>query len=316
MPSPCNRPEVRPTRRGVIGLLAAALGLASVTAHARPASRRFTRRSPMTTAPRAQDITDHGALGDGQSDDTAALQAAVDECQAAGGGTVRAPPGLYRIATVRLCSNLTLHLEPGADVFDPEGEAGMRGPHAVLGYNSRDVAIRGVTIRDAANDAMLMLYCDGVDCDGVSVRGGWDGFHIRGSADTPSRRATFTNCRFFTGEDAIAGHYTDDLLVRGCVLNSSCNAIRWLGPGRRMRVDTCLMFGPGRFPHRKAAPDAEVDEPGRGVRGLPVWGLYARRVESLTLDNVTLDCRDNDPRAALRIEDVADFDDAGLRLPT
>ncbi|HEV7865723.1 MAG TPA: glycosyl hydrolase family 28-related protein, partial [Acidimicrobiia bacterium] len=43
------------------------------------------------------DVTDHGAVGDGVSVDTAAIQAAVDEA-AARGGIVRFPPGHYRLA--------------------------------------------------------------------------------------------------------------------------------------------------------------------------------------------------------------------------
>ena len=42
------------------------------------------------------DVTDHGAVGDGVTVDTAAIQAAVDEA-AARGGIVRFPPGHYRL---------------------------------------------------------------------------------------------------------------------------------------------------------------------------------------------------------------------------
>ena len=43
------------------------------------------------------DVTDHGAVGDGVTVDTAAIQAAVDQA-AARGGVVRFPPGHYRLA--------------------------------------------------------------------------------------------------------------------------------------------------------------------------------------------------------------------------
>ena len=52
---------------------------------------------------------------------TAALQALVDETAAAGGGTVVVSPGRYVIGTIRLRSNVRLHLELGATlVGSPE----------------------------------------------------------------------------------------------------------------------------------------------------------------------------------------------------
>jgi hypothetical protein len=45
------------------------------------------------------DVTDpaYGAIGDGVADDTPAIQAAIDACFAAGGGTVFFPPGIYQL---------------------------------------------------------------------------------------------------------------------------------------------------------------------------------------------------------------------------
>jgi hypothetical protein len=43
------------------------------------------------------DVTDYGAVGNGSTDDTAAIQDAIDACVAAGGGTVWFPEGIYQI---------------------------------------------------------------------------------------------------------------------------------------------------------------------------------------------------------------------------
>ena len=43
------------------------------------------------------DVTHYGATGDGTTDDTAAIQAAIDAAEAAGGGTVNLPPGIYKV---------------------------------------------------------------------------------------------------------------------------------------------------------------------------------------------------------------------------
>src|ERR1051325_6251575 len=58
---------------------------------------------------RVYNVRDFGAQGDGSHLDTAAVQAAVDACAAASGGTVLVPAGIFVIGTVELKSHVTLH---------------------------------------------------------------------------------------------------------------------------------------------------------------------------------------------------------------
>lgn len=48
---------------------------------------------------------------------TAAIQKAVDQCYAAGGGRVIVPPGRFIIGSIVLKSNVNFHLEPGAELL-------------------------------------------------------------------------------------------------------------------------------------------------------------------------------------------------------
>lgn len=59
-------------------------------------------------------VRKYGAEGDGQTSDVPAFRDAIKECREKGGGTVVVPPGEYPIEPLELCSNLRLHLEPGA----------------------------------------------------------------------------------------------------------------------------------------------------------------------------------------------------------
>jgi len=59
-------------------------------------------------------IIDFGAVADGYTINTTAIQMAIDACAAAGGGIVNIPPGTFITGTLRLRSHLTIRLEPGA----------------------------------------------------------------------------------------------------------------------------------------------------------------------------------------------------------
>lgn len=62
-------------------------------------------------------IRDYGAIGDGKTNDAAAIQAAIDACTSAGGGRVIVPSGaVYLSGTITLKSNVELHVERGATI--------------------------------------------------------------------------------------------------------------------------------------------------------------------------------------------------------
>ncbi|WEK34174.1 MAG: glycosyl hydrolase family 28-related protein [Candidatus Pseudobacter hemicellulosilyticus] len=62
------------------------------------------------------DITRFGAKGDGVTDNTAAIQQAIDSC-AITGGKVYFPAGKFLTATLQLRSNITVHVSAGATVL-------------------------------------------------------------------------------------------------------------------------------------------------------------------------------------------------------
>jgi polygalacturonase len=68
----------------------------------------------------------YGARGDGKSVDTPAVNRAIEAAAAAGGGTVYFPAGTYLCFSIRLKSNVSLHLDSGATILaaDPEKDRG------------------------------------------------------------------------------------------------------------------------------------------------------------------------------------------------
>jgi hypothetical protein len=98
-------------RRSFFGVAGAAGAFWAATdrAQARPA---HVPAGP--SAPGLYDITRFGAVGDGRTLCTEAIQKAIDACGGAGGGTVLVPPGQFLSGAVFLRSHVNFHVSAGA----------------------------------------------------------------------------------------------------------------------------------------------------------------------------------------------------------
>lgn len=61
-------------------------------------------------------VQDYGAKADGKTIDTPAINRAIEEAAAAGGGTIYFPAGEYACYSIRLASHIHLYLEQGAQI--------------------------------------------------------------------------------------------------------------------------------------------------------------------------------------------------------
>lgn len=114
-------------------------------------------------------IRGFGAIGDGRVLDTSAVQAAVDTCAAAGGGTVLCPPGTYLIGTVELKSHVNLHINGGATLLGSTNRAHYRsvaygnperGPvmvkeHLFIARDAEEVSLTGQGTIDGQGDSFF-----------------------------------------------------------------------------------------------------------------------------------------------------------------
>ncbi len=110
-------------------------------------------------------ITDYGARA-GESDSTAAIAAAIDDCAKKGGGHVVIPAGEFHTGAIRLKSNVDLHLEKGATLLfstDPkaylpvvftrfEGIECYNYSPLIYAYGEKNVAVSGEGILDGQAD--------------------------------------------------------------------------------------------------------------------------------------------------------------------
>ncbi|WP_364147709.1 glycoside hydrolase family 28 protein [Paenibacillus sp. LPE1-1-1.1] len=111
-------------------------------------------------------IVDFGAIGDGLTMNTEAVNRAIETCFSEGGGTVNIPPGIWLTGPIQLKSGINLHAQQGALVlfsrnFDDypliptsyEGIRTVRCMSNIYGENLTDVAITGKGIFDGSGDA-------------------------------------------------------------------------------------------------------------------------------------------------------------------
>lgn len=105
------------------------------------------------TAPTFKDasvnIKDFGAVGDGQTLCTEAVQKAINKLAKDGGGTVIVPAGIWLIAPIQLKSGINLHLEKNAVLQLTEvrslhvKEGAKRATSAITASKCHDIAITG-----------------------------------------------------------------------------------------------------------------------------------------------------------------------------
>jgi hypothetical protein len=112
-------------------------------------------------APGVVSILDHGAIGDGTTLNTEALQKAVAACVEQKGGTVLVPAGVYRTGPVQLQSDVTLRLEAGAILRASEAisdhRPGGRSRPLIWARDAANVTICGQGTIDNRGTAFMRL---------------------------------------------------------------------------------------------------------------------------------------------------------------
>jgi hypothetical protein len=177
----------------------------------------------------------------------------------------------------------------GNKVFDPTGEEHMRGPHTIVLSNCRRVTIRDLTIIDSGNYAMFFQVSDDLDIRNLKVVGGWDGVHWRGAPERWCSNVHITGCQFYTGDDSLAGRYWDGAVISDCVINSSCNGLRLIGPALHLTVNNCLFYGPGLQPHRTSGEKRRTNMLSGIILQPGAWDPTRGPLDDVLISRVTMD---------------------------
>lgn len=135
----------------------------------------------------------------------------------------------------------------GVNCYDPMGEEKYRGPHGMSIWRCRGVHLEGYTFLNSANWCHAIFQSSDITVRNIKVLGGHDGVDLR-TCDN----ALIENCNFSVGDDALAGFDNHDVVMRDCVLNTGCIAIRF--GGNNVLIENCKTSA-SPFGHRKKLSD-------------------------------------------------------------
>jgi len=114
-------------------------------------------------------VKNYGAIGDGTTDDTTAIQACITAVNTAGGGTVFFPAGSYNVtSSITLYSNITLKGEPRNSIIDLSSATATLTAFTVEGTMDADITL---TANVDKNDYSISLVTTTLsDLDYIKIK--------------------------------------------------------------------------------------------------------------------------------------------------
>jgi polygalacturonase len=210
-------------------------------------------------------VLDFGAVPDGKTLTTGAIQKAIDKCSLTGGGTVSIPQGTYLTHTIFLKSGVNINIQKGAVILgDTKPSAFTRA--VIFAENIENASITGMGVingqgfakdfpmKGQRHNDVCLLKCKNItvqdvtminaptwvfrilECDWVMVRGvkiysyanqNNDGI------DIDAKNVTISDCIIDSEDDAIClksdnpKFLVENIAITNCIIGTNCNAIKF-----------------------------------------------------------------------------------------
>jgi hypothetical protein len=197
------------------------------------------------------DVRHYGAAPDGKTLCTAAIQKAVDQCAAGGGGTVYFPPGVWLSGTIELRSQVTLQLDAGCRLLGSSNPADYRDSildvHShkkisahkslVRGQDLEHVTIRGQGMIDGGGAnarwkedkhppmVIRLVRCRDVLVENVSLRNSPTWMQLYQACQRVRIHGVTVNNHVHHGNDGLDIDDCRDVVVSDCQIDSDDDAI-------------------------------------------------------------------------------------------
>ncbi len=240
-------------RNSSTGALAALLPMAA-EAHAAPAPQLGKTAAHF-------DVRTYGAVGDGKTIDTPAINRAIDAAAAVGGGTVYFPAGVYACYTIRLKSHIALYLEPGATIlaasvpdegtttggYDPAGPLPAWSAYQDFGHGHwPNSLIWGDGLENISIAGQGLIWGKGLS------RGEGNELPLAESPGVGNKAIALKNCRNVSLRDfsiLMGGHFAilltgvDNVVIDGLTIDTNRDGID-IDCCRNVRVANCAVNSP------------------------------------------------------------------------
>jgi hypothetical protein len=154
-------------------------------------------------------VLDYGAIGNGTTDDTTAIQNAIDDMATDGGGTLYFPPGVYAVTDSLVPKSKVLLLGSG---FTSTNDAGYEAPVRIVGDG-------GFAIFDSGAAAVYDFGMDGFGLIGSETDSGSRGIYAENANNWTIRNvfgSGFANQGMFI-RGGVAGVYENIWMQRACM---------------------------------------------------------------------------------------------------
>lgn len=209
-----------------------------------------------TAVPKIFNIKHYGAIGDGKTLETEAVQRTIDNCYAVGGGIVRVPAGDFVIGTISLKSNITLSMDYGAsllgstdtDDYPTEGLDDPRegGPRCLIyALDASNISIEGLGVIDGRGThlnfprnrvggrnrgirprLLRMTNCQNLKFSGVTFkRPAFWGLHLIDCKDIQFSSVTIRMRNNNYNNDGMDLDGCENVLIENCDIESGDDAI-------------------------------------------------------------------------------------------
>ncbi len=244
--------------QNAIGGLAVALpaGLA-----AQDPRRQLPNGPRIMPSPGWINVRDFGAIGDGSTIDTPAVNRAIEAAAAQGGGTVWFPAGAYACYTIRLKSHVGLYIEHGATIlaaavpdagtttggFDPAGPPQPWEAYQDYGHNHwANSLIYGEGLEDLSISGPGLIWGKGLS------RGDSNSLPRAESPGVGNKAIALKNCRNATIREIsmlMCGHFAilltgvDNVVLDGLKIDTNRDGID-IDCCRNVRVSNCAVNSP------------------------------------------------------------------------
>lgn len=210
-------------------------------------------------------ISTYGAVSDMNTDNTAAIQKAIDAANAAGGGKVVVPAGTYLSGPLTFYSNINLHIDEGATLFmlpfDRYPGGLKEGLSFITGIKLHDVAITGkgkidgqgspwwpyAKVKDANRPRMIVFNsCDKILIQDVTLTNS-PKFHIAISGKTTNVTVDGIIVRAPASDDPVnPSHNTDacdvtgsNILIKNCDISTGDDNYTCGGNTSNVMITNC-----------------------------------------------------------------------------